>query len=180
MSYFGQVTFWENVWPAHHLHLLLTTWCDFCEQITSREIVWLVDIYLVSSQCRGLQVDVIGMIQNICARIRKHAIALTIFRTLSTFRVTFLRVRDKCKIVSVRQYARHLQDTYHGLFGTFSVVIIVYAELRKMLSDQLKYYVCLHYGFPWSAFAVQWSHVVCVCYQNMSQKPVCLALISDK
>jgi len=52
-------------------------------------------------------------------------VALTFIRALIIIWETFLPVRDKCKIISVRQNEKYLYYKVHGLFFNFPVVIDV-------------------------------------------------------
>ena len=61
--------------------------------------------------------------------------ALTFFRSLKTFRLTFLRMRNKCKIINIQRKIKHFQYKYHELFVNSpvpgqSVVITVNSFLK--------------------------------------------------
>ena len=61
-------------------------------------------------------------------------VALTFFRSLKTFRLTFLRMRNKCKIMCC-ETTTHFRYTCHGLF-VCSHVIITATRFLKYRSMQ--------------------------------------------
>ena len=50
---------------------------------------------------------------------------LQFFRALSTIRVTFLRMRDDCKIIDAPLTEKHLWYKYHRVFASSPVMIFV-------------------------------------------------------
>ena len=66
-----------------------------------------------------------------------YDVVLTLFRALYTIRVTFLCMRDKCKIINVQRNAKHLWYKHHGLFVNCPVVISVKSYLT------FRYYIKL-------------------------------------
>ena len=60
----------------------------------------------------------------------KSAVALTYFRSLSSFRMTFLRMRNKYKIFNLQRNNKDVLDKCHGLFVNSYVMIAVKSCLK--------------------------------------------------
>ena len=80
----------------------------------------------------------LGMGFGRCAGGGRPGVALTFFRSLKTFRLTFLRVRNKIKVKSSMssQTTKHFRYKCHGLFVNSPVMITVKSFLKCCLMQQ--------------------------------------------
>ena len=71
---------------------------------------------------------IITLMRNVDVLVRdfgvcRPAVAFVLFRALSSIRVRFLRMSDKCKLINVKRTAKHLWYIYNGLFvRTYKII----------------------------------------------------------
>ena len=101
--------------------------------------------------------------QRIYFRTRSIGVALTFFRALKTFRLTFLRMRNKFKSLMSSKKTKHFRYKCHELFVNCDHYC---EEFLKMSFNAIKYYVFCQSLSPIMA---HYCHVIYACYQNIPQ-----------
>ena len=109
----------------------VTSWMSLHSVIRWHALLVRLFSYLTITRPRQmLRYDLYGRGSHFVSGIERHffddTVVMDTFNwTLNNIQVTFLFVREKCKLINVRQNAKHLYVKYHGLLVYLHVVIIM-------------------------------------------------------